>query len=101
MYKYHHIAAHNRDDDDDVIVPPVYMNLFDRNKDIHSYNTRMYNSLHVPLARCDLTSRNVRVTGVKFYNYFLQRLDWNVLYTTFKYNLKKHILENDITFLLS
>ena len=89
MYKYYHFC-----------LPEVILNLFEKNNTIHSYATRSQNSLHVPLCRGMLTSRNVRATGVKLFNYFNQQLNWDVLYVTFKFNLKKYILEHDTSSLL-
>ena len=87
MYKYHHNC-----------LPQVIQNLFVRNNTIHQYPTRQ--PLHVPLSRTNLTSRNVRVTGVKLYNHFFHILKWDVFYVTFKYNFKKYLLQNDTTSLL-
>ena len=87
MYKYHHTC-----------LPQVIQSLFVRNSAIHEYPTST--PLHVPLARSNLSSRNVRTTGVKLYNHFHRILNWDVLYVTFKYNLKKYLLENDTTSLL-
>ena len=87
MYKYHQDC-----------LPQVIQNLFVRNNTIHQYPTRQ--QLHVPISRSNLTSRNVRVTGVKLYNHFFHILNWDVFYVTFKYNFKKYLLQNDTTSLL-
>ena len=89
MYKYHHN-----------FIPQVMQNLFIRNNAVHDYSTRQHNVLHVPISRSNLSSRNIRVTGVTLYNHFYRILNWDVFYVTFKYNLKRYLLENDITSLL-
>lgn len=89
MYKYHH-----------VILPYVIFNLFTRNSSIHTYSTRQQNVLHIPFVRSSMSLRNIRVTGVKIYNHFIDKLEWNSTYVTFKYNAKKFILENNVTSIL-
>ena len=84
MYKYHHST-----------VPQVVQNLFVRNSTIHEYPTRKI--LHVPKPSSDLSARHTRITGVKLYNHFARVLNWDVFYVTFKFNVKKYLLENDIS----
>ena len=89
MFKFHQIK-----------LPPIFFTFFTRNDSIHSYPTRQQYKLHVPLPTTPLSSRCIRNTGVVLYNYFLDVLDMNCSYYTYKKNLKRYILSNDISLLL-
>ena len=69
MYKFHHSK-----------LPEVVSDLFTRNNSVHDHITRQHNALHVPLTRSLLSSRGIRYTGVKLYNYFTKQLNLNFTY---------------------
>ena len=83
MYKYHHDH-----------LPPIFSDFYVQNNLVHKYHTRQENLLHVPLIRTAPLSKSVRVTGVSLYNHFRNLICLRVSYVTYKYNLKRHILDN-------
>ena len=80
-------------------LPAVFTNYFTFNSTVHGYETRQYNSFHMPLARSGQASKCVRTTGVRIYNHFIGCLNLNCTYVTFKMNLKRYMLSHDVLFL--
>lgn len=89
MFKYHYN-----------ILPSVFNDFFECNNLIHEHLTRQSNLLHVPLSHSNLVSRTARIVGVRCYNYFSKILTWDVSYISYKKELKKHLLENDVMILM-
>ena len=89
MYKYHHD-----------LLPSIFSDFYVQNKSVHEYHTRQEHLLHVPLIRTAPLSKTVRVTGVSLYNHFKSLICLKVSYVKYKYNLKRHIIGNDILHLL-
>ena len=83
MYKYHHDH-----------LPAIFSDFYVQNNLVHDYHTRQENLLHVPLIRTAPLSKSVRVTGVSLYNHFKNLICLRVSYVTYKYNLKRYILDN-------
>ena len=83
MYKYHHDH-----------LPPIFSDFYVQNNLVHDYHTRQENLLHVPLIRTAPLSKSVIVTGVSLYNHFKNLICLRVSYVTYKYNLKRYILDN-------
>ena len=50
------------------IVPRKFENIFTRNNQIHSYNTRYANSFRLPLCRTNIRQFSVFYKGPKFFN---------------------------------
>ena len=90
MYKHHHRS-----------LPTIFNTFFTRNDEVHSYNTRQHMSLHVPVQKSLQSSRCVRTVGVTLYNHFLTRLNFSNKISTFKGQLKKYLLANDVSVLFS
>ena len=82
MYKYHHGWL------------PQILNLFERNIDIHLYNTRQANQLHIPLCKTELGKRSFRYQAVKIWNETNSSLAVNIKIGTFKKNLKSFLVRN-------
>ena len=76
--------------------PNVFNSFFIRNNEIHDYPTSSSQKLHVPLAKSYYTAKIVRTTGVATYNYFHGKIDFNVHYWTYKFNLKRFLIEEDV-----
>ena len=89
MYKVHH----NK-------VPAIFSTFFVKNREIHNYPTSSRNKFHVPLAKSYYTAKIVRITGVTTSNYLFDRVGLNVTYTTYKSNLKKFLVENNVILVL-
>ena len=83
MYKYH--LGH---------LPPIFSDFYVQNNLVHDYHTRQENLLHVPLIQTAPLSKSVRATGLSLYNHFRNLICLRVSYVTYKYNLKRHILDN-------
>ena len=79
------------------LLPDVFANFFVRNGDIHGHNTRNSNCFRVPSTH---RLNSIRYTGVSLNNYFLDRVNYNCTYLTYKKNLKKHRLHNELSFLI-
>ena len=82
MYKYHHGWL------------PQILNSFERNIDIHLYNTRQANQLHIPLCKTELGKRSFRYQAVKIWNETNSSLAVNIKIGTFKKNLKSFLVRN-------
>ena len=90
LYKHHHL-----------LLPDIFADFFVSNESIHNHNTRQAHLLHVPLLRSQPAYSSIRKTGVRSYNYFMGIIDLNVSIITYKYHLKKFILENGVSFMYS
>ena len=78
------------------LLPSIFSDFYVQNKSVHEYHTRQENLLHVPLIGTAPLSKTVRVIGVSLYNHFKSLICLRVSYVTYKYNLKWHIIGNDI-----
>ena len=88
MFKYHH-----------GLVPEIFQNFFVHNNTIHSYMTRQSNHMHSFGAHSAQMHRRLRMIGVNFYNYFYGKLNMDCLFVTYKYHLKKYLIDNDVSLL--
>lgn len=88
MYQYHY----NR-------LPPDLLDqdYFVTNKDIHSYNTRHRNNLHVPLTNTRLAENIPRIQGALLWNSLHSTLKQSPSLPIFKRRLKDHLLTNYTT----
>ena len=73
----------------------IFSDFYIQNNSVHEYHTRQENMLHVPLIRTVPLSKSVRVTRVLHYNHFKRSICLKVSFVTYKYNLKRHIIDND------
>ena len=85
VYKYHH-----------ALLPDIFNNFFTRNNSFHSYNTRGINNFRPPVARSSTAARHIKVSGVRTYNYFLERLNINSSYLSYKVSLRIYLIKNKI-----
>ena len=90
MYKHHHAK-----------IPNIFNPFFVRNSEIHSYDTRQQTYLHVNKQKSLTSSQSFRNSGVKIYNYFRSYANFNVGVSSFKTHVKKYLIDNDISFLIS
>ena len=88
LYKFHH-----------QLLPDVFSTFFTINSNMHSYATRQANLLHVPLKKCKQASIFVRKNGVRSSNYFCNIIDLNCSICCYKGLVKRHILENGVSFI--
>ena len=59
MFEYHHL-----------LLPPIFEKFFNRNRDVHSLNTRSQNLFRPPLIRSDNENRTIRATGERSWKHF-------------------------------
>ena len=81
MYKYHHGLL------------PQILDIFERNQDVHHYNTRQANLLHVPIFKTELGKRSYHYQAVKIWNEIYSTFSVNVKIGTFKKKLKYFLLQ--------
>ena len=90
MYKYHQST-----------LPSIFSSFFTRNNQIHSYNTRQHSKLHVSKITSAKAAQFFRICGVKMYNYFVTRINFDAKVSPFKKQLKVYILDNDTHLLVT
>ena len=84
MYRVHHKVA------------PIPLNeLFIRNSEIHSHNTRSQNKLRVPNFKLDVLKYSVRVVGVYVWNFINDNVDCYCSLTAYRYSLRQFIMGNE------
>ena len=81
MYKFYH-----------EMLPRIY-NIFQKNSDVHDYNTRQSEMLHLPKPNTEYGKPSFRYRGALIWNDILEKLDVNIKIGTVKKNLKKHLLK--------
>ena len=87
MYRVHHKIA-----------PTPLTELFIRNSEIHSHNTRSQNNFRVPNFKLDVLKYSPRVIGVYVWNFVNQNVDCVCSLTSYRLSLRQFILGNeDIT----
>ena len=77
-------------------LPPCLQPLFIINFNVHNYRTRNRYKLHIPLARTTIYQNSLIYKGATAWNYITDIISINCSLQTFKYNLKKYLLDNDI-----
>jgi len=78
---------------------PTYIcNMFEYNTIYYHYCTRQQQKFHIPLCRENFSKNSIRYKGVLIWNYFVDILEHNCSYHTFKKRIKNHLLYNEITF---
>ena len=82
MYKYHHGLL------------PQILDMFQRNMDVHQYNTRLAIQLHVPIFRTELGKRSFHYQAVKIWNEIYSLLAVDIKIGTFKRKLKSFLIKN-------
>ena len=82
MYKYHHGLL------------PKILDIFERNMDIHQYNTRQAIQLHIPIYKTELGKRSFHYQAVKIWNEIFLALRVNIKIGTFKKKLKTFFIHN-------
>ena len=82
MYKYHHGLL------------PKILDIFERNMDIHQYNTRQAIQLHIPICKTELGKRSFHYQAVKIWNEIFLALRVDIKIGTFKKKLKTFLIHN-------
>ena len=79
------------------LVPEIFQSFFTLNNTIHNYDTKQANLLHVFGADTSQGERTLRVVATSIYNYFHGILELTCKYNTYKYHLKKCLIDNDVS----
>ena len=79
-------------------LPNIFQILFVRNNSFHEYPTRQQLLLRVPLLKFAPACKTVRKRGVHTFNYFSQFISMECSYVTYKFCIKKYIIENGVTY---
>ena len=74
------------------LLPDVFNNTFLRRNQIHGYDTRNASSFHVPKCRTNIRRFSFQYQGPLFFNSLSRDIVSSVSVSTFRKNLKKHLL---------
>ena len=69
------------------MMPPTLDKLFQKNSEIHSYNTRGASNLRTPKISTSLADRFITATGVRVWNKYSKEVNPNQKISTFKQNI--------------
>ena len=72
-------------------LPVIFDDMFTRNDDIHSHDTRQKLHLHVPLPKTNLVKMSVCYTGVTWWNYYTKFIDTYCSLDVYKKILKMYL----------
>ena len=79
------------------LLPQVFNDMFLLNSSVHSHSTRQQNMYHNLPWRLQIRSKSIRIQGTLIWNKLIQNFDYNCSYATFKFHVRKYLLENNIT----
>ena len=82
------------------LLPVPVNNLFIKNSNIHGYNTRSYNLLHIKVRSSEVTYTNFSYHGVYIWNIIVQNIPPSISYTSFNQVSKILIQKNGIHYRL-
>jgi hypothetical protein len=68
-------------------MPSSLNTLFQKNRDVHSYNTRGASRLRPPKINTTMAERFITSTGVKLWNLYSSKIDPSIKIGTFKQRL--------------
>ena len=74
----------------------IYLICLKKNSNIHQYNTRQSNLLHVPCCRTESGKRSFRYKAVTIWNVIFENISVDIEIGTFIRHLKSYILSNSI-----
>ena len=75
----------------------VMTSMFNRNNEIHKYSTRHAELLRVSISKSNVSYKAIRHRGVKLWNYMVKTVDCTYAFVTFKSQLKRFLLVNNIS----
>ena len=75
-------------------LPNALVQLFRKNSQIHSYNTRQASALHIPRVRTAFALNTLACTGPKFWNSLPIDVTRSISISVFKRKLKLYLLSN-------
>ena len=85
---------------EDLQTVPEHLLTAPEDRNVHSYDTRQCQLLHVPPCPSNLTKRGVKYRGVKIWNQLLgQEIDIDVSQPVFKHNCKRIIFAGHLDYI--
>ena len=78
-------------------LPRIFSGYFIQNNSIHEYNTRQQTLYRTPRLRTNFATKFIRLTGVKIFNYFADKISMDCSYLTYKLQLKQYLIDTDIS----
>ena len=72
--------------------------MFIVNSTLHNHFTRRSNGFYQPPFRLEVRKRSICVQGPFIWNNMFEHFNINVMIPTFKYHLKRYLLENEVKF---
>ena len=78
------------------LLPEIYKDMFVINRNIHQHSTRQQNKLHVPKCRTNMLKKSLFYKGVLIWNLISTKIEDTCTIQSFKWQLKKYLLYNDI-----
>jgi len=76
------------------VLPCVFDKYFNRNSDVHNYNTRCNFDLHIPKYKLNVTYKSVKIQGVHIWNHIHKIINVQSSMSAFKKHLKCYLLKN-------
>ena len=75
-------------------IPPYFFSIFQKNRDIHFYNTRSSDKFHLTNPKIILAQRSIRHTGPDVWHTIPEEIKHRTLISSFKAALKRHFLSS-------
>ena len=82
-------------------VTNLFSSFFSRNNDVHSYNTRKANNLHVPFARTHVRKFSTKINGALVWNSLPDSIRNSKNLNTFKKLMKDFLIAKKSNLLVS
>jgi hypothetical protein len=78
-------------------LPNIFKDFYTHKRNIHPHCTRQQELYHPLLVHSLQAQRTTRIAGVSFYNYFSSKILIHCSLMVYKRNLKKYIIEHDVS----
>ena len=78
------------------ILPDVMGDAFIFNSLVHDHDTRQSTQFHSPAWRLETSRRSIRVQGVKYWNFLLDKVSPLCSPNSYKFQMKRFLLSNKI-----
>ena len=78
-------------------LPTIFKGFYTHKRNIHPHCTRQQELYHPLLVHSLQAQRTTRIAGVSFYNYFSSKISIHCSLMVYKRNLKKYIIEHDVS----
>ena len=79
-------------------LPDIFDNFFVRNRDVHQYNVRNADDLHVAYARLDIRKFSLKINGANIWNALPEYVKGSTCIGLFKQNLRNFLTEKYLVY---